>query len=183
MIQINPITSLLDPVTYLASPHCDERPQGIVIDTIVIHNISLPPGQFGTHCIDKFFCGLLDKTSHPYFATIAHLKVSAHLLIQRDGVPIQFVPFAKRAWHAGESYFQGRDRCNNFSIGIELEGTDETPFEPRQYHNLAKIITMLMQTYPAITYDHIIGHSDIAPGRKTDPGIAFDWTYLRELLP
>lgn len=178
-LRVNPHTSLLEPVTYLASPHHDDRPQNCPIDMIVVHGISLPPGQFGTDAVETFFCGKLDFNSHPDFASIAHLRVSSHLFIKRNGDIIQFVPFAKRAWHAGESHFQGKTRCNDFSIGIELEGTDVIPYEKRQYAQLQSVITALMQAYPTITHDRIVGHSDIAPGRKTDPGPAFDWNYLK----
>lgn len=182
MLTIDPISHLLDPVCFLDSPHCDERPEGVSIDTIVIHGISLPPGEFGTGAIDQFFCGVLNSAEHPYFTTIAGLRVSAHLLISRDGVVTQFVPFDKRAWHAGLSSFQGRDRCNDFSIGIELEGADDVAYEKIQYERLATIIKALMDKYPHITRDRMIGHSDIAPGRKTDPGPLFDWHYLNALL-
>jgi AmpD protein len=173
---------LLSPARYLPSPHCDNRPENMAIDLLVVHGISLPPNQFGEGFVEKFFCGELDFFAHPYFATIATLKVSAHLFIDRRGDIIQFVPFAKRAWHAGHSFFQGRERCNDFSIGIELEGTDETPYEKIQYEKLAQITQLLRQTYPALTRDRVVGHSDIAPGRKTDPGPFFDWNYLDCLL-
>lgn len=164
------------------SPNCDERPAETLIDTIIVHGISLPPGEFGGESIIDLFTNRLDPTAHPYFATIAEMKVSAHVLIRRDGELIQFVPFAKRAWHAGESNFLGRTRCNDFSIGIELEGTDSIPYEEAQYQQLAKLILQLQKLYPAITNQRIIGHSDVAPGRKTDPGPIFDWDYLKNLL-
>lgn len=164
------------------SPHCDERPGDVAIDMIVIHGISLPPGQFGSSAIEDFFCHRLDYSQHPYFATLISLHVSAHLLIDRAGNLIQFVPFEKRAWHAGKSFFKGRENCNDFSIGIELEGTDELPYEKIQYEQLAKVIKLLMKKYPYITRERIVGHVDIAPGRKTDPGPSFDWTYLNCLL-
>ena len=173
---------LLSTARYVASPHCDERPTQEVIDMIVVHGISLPPNEFANDCIEAFFRGELDSTAHPYFVTIAHLKVSAHLLIKRTGEMVQFVPFAARAWHAGQSYFQGRERCNDFSIGIELEGTDELPYEPIQYEKLAYVVQLLQQTYPAITRERVVGHADIAPGRKTDPGPSFDWHFLDCLL-
>ncbi len=182
LISINPATGLLQPARTLCSPHHDERPQPLTIDMIVVHNISLPPGQFGGDAIERFFCGELDMTTHPYFMQIAALRVSAHLLIQRTGEIIQFVPFHQRAWHAGESSFQGKSRCNDFSIGIELEGTDDLPFEILQYQQLAGVIKALLQAYPDITRDRIVGHSDIAPVRKTDPGPAFDWNYLKGML-
>jgi AmpD protein len=179
---INSATSLLAPVTYRVSPHHDDRPQDILIDMVVVHNISLPPGEFGTNFIEDFFVGTLDHTSHPYFATITHIKACAHLLIKRTGEIIQFVPFDKRAWHAGESFYNGKSRCNDFSVGIELEGTDEVPYESQQYEQLINVVQLLMQAYPAITKDRIVGHVDIAPSRKTDPGPSFDWDYLRGRL-
>jgi AmpD protein len=181
-LTLNLATSLLEPVNYQHSPHHDERPHDTSIDMIVVHGISLPPGEFGSNAIQDFFCGKLDTNSHPAFADIAALRVSAHLLIRRTGEIIQFVPFAKRAWHAGESFFQGKTRCNDFSIGIELEGTDHLPYEEVQYQQLARVISLLRQTYPAITKDRIVGHVDIAPHRKTDPGPAFDWGYLEGKL-
>lgn len=177
-MKIDPVSGLVIPVRFLPSPHCDARPEGIEIDLVVVHNISLPPKQFGTGAVEKFFCGELDFNQDPYFLTIAELKVSSHLFIDRRGVITQFVPFSQRAWHAGKSFFKGREQCNDFSIGIELEGTDDLPFEKIQYEQLAHVIQLLMNTYPEISRDHIVGHSDIAPGRKTDPGPAFDWKYL-----
>jgi len=176
-LEINPITGLLQPVNYQPSPHQDERPTGVLIDMVVIHGISLPPGEFGSNAIQSFFCGTLDACAHPAFADIAHVRVSAHLLIRRTGEIIQFVPFTKRAWHAGESSFQGKTHCNDFSIGIELEGTDHHPYELAQYQQLSKMIALLRRAYPLITEDRIVGHVDIAPLRKTDPGPTFDWDY------
>jgi len=173
---------LLSIARCLLSPHCDERPDNATVDMVVVHGISLPPRHFGTAYIEDFFCGKLNSALHPYFVTIATLKVSAHLLIARTGEVIQFVPFTKRAWHAGRSYFAGREKCNDFSIGIELEGTDDLPYENVQYEQLAHVLRMLMLAYPAITRGRIVGHSDIAPGRKTDPGPLFDWSYLDCLL-
>ncbi|OGT46735.1 MAG: N-acetyl-anhydromuranmyl-L-alanine amidase [Gammaproteobacteria bacterium RIFCSPHIGHO2_12_FULL_41_20] len=181
-MKINSQSSLLEAVTYLPSPHCDERPPNHTIDAIIIHGISLPPGQFNTGQIENFFCGHLDSTIHPYFATIIELRVSAHILIKRDGNIVQFVPFSKRAWHAGQSSLQGKTNCNDYSIGIELEGTDNTPYEAIQYKKLAALVLILMQNYPNITRDRIVGHADVAPGRKTDPGTAFDWNYVKKLL-
>jgi N-acetyl-anhydromuramoyl-L-alanine amidase len=181
-LEINPNTGIISPALTLLSPHQDERPEGTIIDMIVIHNISLPPAQFGTGAVEDFFCGRLDFSAHDYYATIAHLRVSAHLFIRRHGEIVQFVPFHRRAWHAGESYFAGKTRCNDFSIGIELEGTDQLPYEQEQYECLSEIIQALRQTYPAITLDRIVGHADIAPGRKTDPGSVFDWEYLKGKL-
>jgi N-acetyl-anhydromuramoyl-L-alanine amidase len=173
---------LLSAARYLPSSHYDERPQNTIIDMIVVHGISLPPGKFGGGFIEKFFCGELDFSLHPYFDTIKELQVSSHLLIDRQGLITQFIPFSKRARHAGQSYFQGRTQCNDFSIGIELEGMDDVPYEKAQYEQLARIISALMHFYPAITRERIVGHSDIAPGRKTDPGPCFDWGYLDNLL-
>lgn len=164
------------------SPNCDQRPPGTVIDLLVIHNISLPPGEFGGPWIDDLFCNCLDPKAHPYFKEIQGLRVSSHLLIRRDGELIQYVPLEKRAWHAGQSEFEGRSPCNDFSIGIELEGTDDSPYSDEQYATLAHITQQIMQHYPAITPQRITGHSDIAPGRKTDPGPAFDWERFRRML-
>lgn len=174
-------TGRLKNATFLASPHCDERPS-LSIDAIVIHNISLPPGQFGTGAIQRFFCGTLDFATHPYFLTIQSLKVSSHVLITREGEVIQFVPFTKRAWHAGQSSLFGREQWNDFSIGIELEGTDELPFEEAQYAALSQLVKVLMKAFPAIERKYIVGHSDIAPNRKTDPGPFFDWAYFDCLM-
>ena len=164
------------------SPNCDPRPAGTPIDLLVIHNISLPPGEFGGDWIDDLFCNRLDPTAHPYFEPIAGVRVSAHLLIRRDGRSIQYVSLEQRAWHAGLSCFQGRERCNDYSIGIELEGTDETPFTEAQYARLVACTHQIRRHYPAITDARIVGHADIAPGRKTDPGPAFDWLRYRRAV-
>lgn len=164
------------------SPNNDERPPETKIDLLVIHNISLPPGEFGGPWIDDFFLNRLDPDAHPYFRDICKMRISAHLLIRRDGGLVQYVPLPKRARHAGESTFQGRNGCNDFSIGIELEGTDDIPYTEAQYQALALVTQKIMQAYPAITPEHITGHSDIAPNRKTDPGPAFDWEYYHTLL-
>ncbi|MES0872913.1 1,6-anhydro-N-acetylmuramyl-L-alanine amidase AmpD [Sinimarinibacterium thermocellulolyticum] len=166
----------------LPSPNCDARPPRERISLLVIHGISLPPGVFGGPWIDALFRNRLDASAHPYFAEIASLRVSAHLLIRRDGRLTQYVPFSRRAWHAGVSRFGGRERCNDFSIGIELEGTDTQPYTTRQYRRLARVIAQIRARYPAITPSRIVGHSDIAPGRKTDPGPSFDWQRLHALL-
>jgi AmpD protein len=163
------------------SPNCDERPAGARIDLLVIHAISLPPGVFGGDSIERLFLNRLDPAAHPYFAGIAHLRVSSHLLVRRDGDLVQYVPLQLRAWHAGQSSFQGQERCNDFSIGIELEGTDEIPYEPAQYQTLATVTRRLRSRFPGITPERIVGHSDVAPGRKTDPGPAFDWGLFRRL--
>ncbi|CCJ96787.1 1,6-anhydro-N-acetylmuramyl-L-alanine amidase AmpD [Cronobacter malonaticus] len=163
------------------SPHHDCRPEDEAPSLLVVHNISLPPGEFGGPWIDALFAGTLDSQAHPYFAGIAHLRVSAHCLIRRDGEIVQYVPFNKRAWHAGVSCYQGRERCNDFSIGIELEGTDIQPYTDAQYRQLAAVTRTLISLYPAMK-NHMTGHSDIAPERKTDPGPAFDWTRFRALV-
>ncbi len=164
------------------SPNFGERPGGVVIDLLVIHNISLPPGDFGGPWVEQLFCGRLDVGAHPYFAAIADNPVSAHLFIRRDGEALQFVDLHKRAWHAGRSCWQGRADCNDYSIGIELEGADETPFTAAQYRQLAVATAEIMHRFPAITGERIVGHSDVAPGRKTDPGPAFDWGRYRRLM-
>lgn len=154
------------------SPNCDARPPGEAVRLVVIHNISLPPGQFGGPGVEQLFTNRLDPAEHPYYAGIRDLRVSAHFFIRRDGEMIQFVPCGMRAWHAGASCWQGRERCNDFSLGIELEGTDDTPFTERQYEALNKLLAVLRAAYAV---QGIVGHSDIAPGRKTDPGPHFDW--------
>lgn len=171
----------LEPVRKIPSPNQDLRPAGET-SLLVIHCISLPPGEFGGGFIDQLFTNQLDPKAHPYFARLAGLKVSAHLLIDRQGQLTQYVPFHQRAWHAGASCFQGRERCNDFSIGIELEGTETLPFTDAQYAMLAEVIRTLLDTYPGLSPDRIVGHSDIAPGRKTDPGPSFDWRRLHSLL-
>ncbi|NJD07926.1 MAG: 1,6-anhydro-N-acetylmuramyl-L-alanine amidase AmpD [Methylococcaceae bacterium] len=173
----------LSGVDRVISPNCDERPDPEDISLVVIHGISLPPGEFGGGWIDRLFTNTLPTDAHPYFAQIQGLRVSAHALIHRDGRIVQYVPFHRRAWHAGASSFQGRERCNDYSIGIELEGTDSTPYEAAQYQALAGLIRALLVHYPKLGRQAIVGHSDIAPGRKTDPGDRFDWGQLRRLLP
>lgn len=172
----------IDEATICPSPNHDERPAGMAPDLIVIHSISLPPGEFGGPYIEALFTNTLDPTAHPYFCDIHTRQLSAHALIRRDGTLIQFVSFDQRAWHAGESQFQGRARCNDFSLGIELEGCDDQPYEDAQYTALGALIRSLMARYPGITPERITGHSDIAPGRKTDPGPGFDWPHLHQLL-
>jgi len=169
---------LIAGVRCLWSPNCDERPVGSAVELIVIHNISLPPGEFGGSGIIDLFGNRLDSAAHPYYAAIAGLRVSAHFLIRRDGELIQFVPCMKRAWHAGVSNWRGRECCNDFSIGIELEGADHIPFEDMQYEKLAVVTRLLKAQYPIVD---IVGHSDIAPGRKTDPGPHFEWARYRAL--
>ena len=175
-------SGLVAPARFIASPNRDQRPDETEIDVVVLHAISLPPRQYGGVFIEQFFTNRLDTTAHPYFAELRDLKVSAHFLIKRNGELIQFVPTRERAWHAGESTFRGREKVNDFSLGIELEGCDEEPFETPQYDSLSNLIQCLMNAHPAIRPDHIVGHNDIAPDRKTDPGPCFDWTRLRESI-
>ncbi len=180
-MQINQTTHLLENHKHSPSPNKDSRPDKTTIDLIVIHSISLPPGEYNNDYIEKFFQNKLDKNQHSYFEEIHKMQVSSHVLIKRNGEIIQFVPFHERAWHAGKSNYQGRETCNDFSIGIELEGTDTDIFEDRQYARLAKLIGTLQISYPTIE-NNITGHSDIAPGRKKDPGSGFDWNKLTALL-
>jgi len=158
------------------SPNYNQRPVDTEIDLLVIHGISLPPGQFGGAYISQLFCNQLDHQAHAYFEGLRGLEVSSHLLIRRDGELIQYISCLDRAWHAGQSCFQGRENCNDFAIGIELEGTDDLAYTDEQYQQLNQVIGILQQGYPKLKVkDHIVGHADIAPGRKTDPGLAFDW--------
>lgn len=173
---------LLDWARQVPSPNCDDRPAGVEADLIVVHGISLPPGEFDGPWIDLLFTNALPRDSHPYFAAVADLRVSAHLLVRRTGEVVQYVPFHRRAWHAGASSWQGRERCNDYSIGIELEGTDHSPYESAQYAMLARVIAVLCRRYPHLTPGRIVGHSDVAPGRKSDPGASFDWPRLRSLV-
>lgn len=162
--------------------HFDERSDPTDISLLVIHNISLPPNQFGGPFIEQLFTGQLNPHADPYFEQIYQMRVSAHCLVRRDGEVIQFVPFDKRAWHAGKSSFQGREKCNDFSIGIELEGADHIPYTEEQYESLVSVSSLIMQTYPQINLSRVVGHQDIAPFRKTDPGVSFDWSKFRVLL-
>ncbi len=180
--QVDYATGRMRGARQVPSPHCDDRPLGAPIDLLVIHGISLPPGEFGGPWIEQLFLGRLPTEVHAYFAQIAGLKVAPHLLIRRDGELVQFVTFRRRAWHAGASVFEGRGACNDFSIGIELEGCDELPYTDAQYAELALVTCALMEAYPEITPARIVGHADIAPGRKTDPGPAFDWGRFRRRL-
>ncbi len=164
------------------SPNCDDRPPGVLPTLVVVHGISLPPGEFGGPWIDALFTNQLAADAHPYFAGVAALRVSAHALVRRDGEVVQYVPFHRRAWHAGQSQWQGREGCNDFSIGIELEGTDASAYEPAQYAVLARLIARLCRAYSTLSPERVVGHSDVAPGRKSDPGIAFDWPLLRTRL-
>ena len=172
---------LLAGATYIDSPNFDDRPDGTAIELLVVHNISLPPGQFGGPGIIDLFTNRLDPKAHPYYRKIADAKVSSHFLIRRDGELIQFVPCSGRAWHAGQSEWRGRSRCNDYSIGVELEGADDQPFGDSQYAILARLAGVLLSAYPI---QECVGHSDIAipPGRKTDPGPHFDWLRFRSLL-
>lgn len=181
-LTIDAATGLVTPARYIASPNHDERPEGGVPELIIVHGISLPPGEYGGPWIDRLFTNALPRDVHPYFAQVADLKVSSHSLIRRDGELVQYVPFHRRAWHAGASSYCGRERCNDFSIGIELEGTDERAYEPVQYRKLVDLIVALCAAYPSLSLERIAGHSDVAPGRKTDPGTAFDWPRLRAML-
>jgi len=180
--RVDRVTGLISGARQLSSPHCDARPAGTHIDLLVIHGISLPPGEFGGAWIERLFLGTLPPEAHPYFASIQGLGASAHLLIRRDGELLQFVPFHQRAWHAGTSVYQGREACNDFSIGIELEGCDDVPYTASQYAELAAVTRAIMAAYADIIPARIVGHCDIAPGRKTDPGAAFDWAHFRAQL-
>jgi len=181
-LDLDPVTGLLGRARQVPSPNCDDRPLGVTADLIVLHGISLPPGEFGGPSIDLLFTNQLPADEHPYFGEVAGLQVSAHVLVRRDGEIVQYVPFQRRAWHAGQSSWAGRARCNDFSIGIELEGTDATPYAPVQYAMAARLIAELCRAYPTLAPGRVVGHSDVAPGRKTDPGIAFDWPLLRALV-
>jgi AmpD protein len=165
-----------------SSPNCDARPGSLAPELVVVHGISLPPGRFGGPWIERLFMNTLPSGEHPYFATIQHLRVSSHVLIARDGSLTQYVPFGQRAWHAGTSHWRGRDACNDFSIGVELEGVDDVPYDDRQYEALAELVAALQRAYPTLADGWIAGHSDIAPGRKTDPGPAFDWQRLERAI-
>lgn len=180
-MQLDPVTGWCAGVQHCPSPNFNARPQGEV-SLLVIHNISLPPGQFGTGKVQQLFQNCLPSDEHPYFAGIAGLRVSAHFLIERDGRVVQFVGCGERAWHAGVSCYEGREGCNDFSLGIELEGTDEQPFSDAQYASLVELTRQLLRAYPELNSQRICGHSDIAPGRKTDPGPFFDWDRLRQAL-
>ncbi|NOU23176.1 MAG: 1,6-anhydro-N-acetylmuramyl-L-alanine amidase AmpD [Methyloglobulus sp.] len=172
----------LSEASQVPSPNFDDRPDPDDISLLVIHCISLPPGEFGNACIDQLFCNRLNPDEHPYFKEIHQLTVSSHLVIKRSGEIVQYVPFDKRAWHAGQSNYEGRERCNDFSIGIELEGTEAVPYTEAQYLELAAVVKTLLATYPGLSGQRITGHSDIAPGRKTDPGESFDWQKFYCLL-
>jgi len=181
-LHVDPATGLLDAARQCPSPNRDARPDPEDISGIVLHGISLPPGEFGGDFIDRLFTNTLDPAAHPGFAEVAALRVSAHLLVRRGGEIVQYVPFHERAWHAGASCWGQRTACNDFTIGIELEGTDEVAYEGIQYDRLAEIVAALASAYPRIEPAHITGHCDVAPGRKTDPGPAFDWNRLATRL-
>lgn len=183
-MKVDPATGLLIGIRQVLSPHFDARPSNVVPELIVVHGITLPPGEFGGPWIDMLFTGNLPLDAHPYFrqAAAPGRRVSAHALIRRDGQVTQYVPFGGRAWHAGQSEYRGRPSCNDFSIGIELEGTDDIPYTDAQYDQLAQLVGALLTAYPLLSATHITGHSDIAPGRKTDPGPVFDWPRFRAAL-
>lgn len=181
-LSIDSQSGLLQQARHVASPNHDERPPGCAPELIIVHGISLPPDEYGGPWIDRLFMNSLPSEAHPYFASIAHMKVSSHVLVRRDGEIVQYVPFHLRAWHAGASTYCGRERCNDFSIGVELEGSDEVPYEPIQYRQLTEIILALCKAYPSLSLERVAGHSQVAPGRKTDPGEAFDWTRLRAMV-
>jgi AmpD protein len=187
-LSIDATTGLLLGARQVLSPHADERPPGVLPALLVVHGISLPPGEFGGPWIDRLFCGNMGgnltggAAAHADFAAIAGLRVSAHAVIRRGGEISQYVPFGARAWHAGESSYQGRAACNDYSVGIELEGTDLLAYTDAQYDSLARLIRALCAAYPSLSTERLVGHSDIAPGRKTDPGAAFDWPRLRAML-
>jgi len=177
------LTGRLPEARWVPSPNFGPRPGPASISLLVVHSISLPPGTFGGNAIEAFFCNRLDPAAHPYFREIASMKVSAHALVKRDGSLVQFVSCLDRAWHAGRSSFEGEEECNDFSVGIELEGADDIPYTADQYLALSKLANLLMLAWPRITPERITGHSDIAPGRKTDPGPAFDWPRFFSYLP
>jgi len=180
--KVDPTTGWLSGVRHLESPNYDARPTNCAIDAIVIHSISMPPGECGGDDVDGLFLNRLNCSTHPFYEAVVDLRVSAHLLIRRDGSVVQYVSFSDRAWHAGVSQLMGRERVNDFSIGIELEGSEFTPFEEKQYQSLVEAARAIRKTYTGISEDRIVGHSDIAPGRKSDPGPYFNWTRFRTAL-
>jgi N-acetyl-anhydromuramoyl-L-alanine amidase len=181
-VQVDLESGLMRGARQIASPNHDSRPPEVEMDLIVVHGISLPPGEFGGPWIDRLFTNTLPPEMHPYFAAVCAMRVSAHLVVSRDGAVTQYVSFRDRAWHAGQSSYQGREACNDFSVGVELEGTDDLPYEADQYRSLAKVVAALCAAYPRLSPDRVAGHSDIAPGRKTDPGPAFDWPHAHRLI-
>jgi AmpD protein len=182
MLRVDVATGLLPEVRQVLSPHFDARPPGVRPELIVVHGISLPPGQFGGPWIDRLFAGNLPPEVHPFFRGLSGARVSSHLLIRRSGELVQYVPLHERAWHAGVSQYQGRAACNDFSIGIELEGVDDRAYADAQYRELVSVTQALLGALPSLSKERIVGHSDIAPGRKTDPGAAFDWPRFRASL-
>jgi len=182
MIQIDVESGLISGARQVASPNFDDRPAKCCAELIVVHGISLPPGEFGGEWIDRLFTNTVDPAAHPYFPGIVDLRVSSHLLIRRDGELVQYVPLSKRAWHAGVSCYQGREKCNDFSIGIELEGADDIPYTDAQYEVLALTVRQLQATYPSLAGAPVVGHCEVAAGRKTDPGRSFDWERLFSML-
>ena len=181
-LKIEQATGLAVGVRQVLSPHFDARPNGVLPELIIVHGISLPAGEFGGPWIDRLFTGGLPPDVHPSFVEVSRLRVSAHALIRRDGSIIQYVPFGQRAWHAGQSHYRGRPACNDFSVGIELEGADGIPYADPQYEQLGVLVEALLCAYPSLSADHIVGHSDVAPGRKTDPWPSFDWERWRSIL-
>jgi AmpD protein len=181
-LQVDLQSGLLQGARQIASPNHDARPPSVEADLIVVHGISLPPGEFGGPWIERLFTNGLTADLHPYFQEVASLRVSSHLVVMRDGAVTQYVKFTDRAWHAGKSIYQGRAACNDFSVGVELEGTDTLPYEDAQYRALADIVAALCAAYPRLSPERLAGHSDISPGRKTDPGPAFDWDVARRLI-
>jgi AmpD protein len=181
-LQIDLDSGLIGGARQCASPNFDARPPGVEAELIVVHGISLPPGEFGGPWIERLFANTLPGELHPYFAEIGDLRASSHLLVARDGALTQFVKFTDRAWHAGASSYQGRTACNDFSIGVELEGVDTLAYEAAQYDTLAEVVAALCDAYPRLSPDRLVGHSDISPGRKTDPGPAFDWERARRCI-
>ena len=181
-LRIDVESGLMEGARQIASPNCDSRPPGVEADLIVVHGISLPPGEYGGAWIDRLFTNTLPAEVHPYFAEVCSLQVSSHVVVSRNGALTLYVSFAQRAWHAGKSSYQGREACNDFSVGIELEGTDTTPYEAAQYSALGEVVAALCATYPGLSPNRLVGHSDISPGRKTDPGPGFDWPRARRLI-
>ena len=181
-MQVDTDSGLMLGVRQIASPNHDARPPGVEADLIVVHGISLPPGKFGGPWIDQLFTNSLPAEIHPYFAEVCSLRVSSHLVVQRDGAVTQYVRFTDRAWHAGVSSYEGREACNDFSVGVELEGTDDLEYEPVQYSVLAEVVAALCAAYPRLSPQRMAGHNDVSPGRKTDPGPAFDWAHAHRLI-
>ena len=181
-LKVETATGLLIGVRQVLSPHCDARPAEMLPELIIVHGISLPPNEFGGPWIDRLFTGTLAWDAHPYFRQIEGLRASAHVVIRRDGQLTQYVPFGERAWHAGVSQYRTRSGCNDFSVGVELEGTDDIAYTDAQYAQLVELIAALIEAYPSLSPEHLVGHSDVAPGRKSDPGPYFEWPRLRARL-